>query len=423
MRILTGRGPAANWTVSVAATAVSTYTLDAVAAAAGATLVAVGLLDDLRHEWVLAVLVASYLVWAVGLRTNLRANGSLLVATGTSTNVLSKAAYELTRRHTRRSGAPRLAAAVAYAGTEVAKEMPYYLAAFGAAASTDAITSKDALVFLAGANIAAAGYEYGLARLTGTFLSRRGGYASFETDWVPAQYLSDYYRAVEPDEIATIAFLVESLRSAPRDEPVLVFGVGPTLHHVFAAAEIASEIHLGDYLPANLDEIQRWVDRAPGAHDWRPFVYYTLQCEGIVRPSDDEVSSREDLTRKKITQLLRVDAMHARPVDRRYATVISPYCADSATDNLATWRRLMRNITGLVRPGGLFITAALHRCSGYTVGGRRFPSANVDEPDFRAVLRRDFDPLIEVCPTGQDATHGYASVVLCRARRHPVGSR
>jgi hypothetical protein len=408
------------WTVSLAATAASAYALDAVAAAAGAALVAAGLLDGVAQEWVVGFLVASYAIWAVGLRTNLLANGALLAATGTSTNVLSKVAFDVTRRRARGAGTPRLAAAVAYAGTEVAKETPYYLAAFGAAAATDAITSNDALIFLAGANLAAAGYEYGLGRLTGAFLRHR--YASFETDWVPQRYLGDYYTAVEPDEIATIAFLVSSLRCAARDEPVLFFGVGPTMHHVFAAAEIASEIHLGDYLPANLAEIQRWIDRAPGAHDWRPFVSYTLQCEGIARPTDDEVAHREDLARKKITQLLRVDAMHARPVDRRYATVISPYCADSATDNLATWRRLMRNITGLVRPGGLFITAALHRCSGYTVGGRRFPSANVDESDFQAVLRRDFDASIEVCGTGQDATHGYASVLLCRARRHPVTS-
>ncbi|GIF51485.1 NNMT/PNMT/TEMT family protein [Asanoa ferruginea] len=406
------------WTVSLAATAASAYALDAVAAAAGASLVAVGLLDGVAQEWVMVFLVASYAIWAVGLRTNLRANGALLAATGTSTNVLSKAAFDVTRRRARRGSTARLAAAVAYAGTEVAKETPYYLAAFGAAAATDAITSTDALVFLAGANLAAAGYEYGLGRLTGAFLRHR--YASFETDWVPQRYLADYYAAIEPDEIATIAFLVSSLRSAPRDEPVLFFGVGPTMHHVFAAAEIASEIHLGDYLPANLAEIQRWISRAPGAHDWRPFVYYTLQCEGVARPTDDEVAHREDLARRKITQLLQVDAMHARPIDRLYSTVISPYCADSATDNLVTWRRLMRNITGLVGPGGLFITAALHRCSGYTVGGRRFPSANVDESDFEAALRRDFDASIEVCATGQDATHGYGSVVLCQARRHAV---
>ncbi|MEV4623496.1 guanitoxin biosynthesis pre-guanitoxin forming N-methyltransferase GntF [Asanoa sp. NPDC049573] len=410
------------WTVTVAATAASAYALDVVAAAAGAALVAVGVLDGLALEWVVGCLVASYVIWGVGLRTNLRANGALLAATGTSTNVLSKAAFDVARRRSRRAGVPRVAAAVAYAGTEVAKETPYYLAAFGAAAATDAITSTDALVFLAGANLAAAGYEYGLGRLTGLFLRRRRRYASFDADWVPRRYLADYYSVVEPDEIATIAFLVASLRSASRDEPILFFGVGPTMHHVFAAAEIASEIHLGDYLPANLDEIRRWIDRAPGAHDWRPFVSFTLKCEGIAEPSDDEVSFREDLTRKKITQLIRVDAMRPRPIAGQYATVISPYCADSATGDLVTWRRLMRNITGLVRPGGLFVTAALHRCSFYLVGGRRFPSANVSESDVREILRRDFDPVVEVCPTGQDDSHGYAAVILCQARRHPVAA-
>ena len=406
---------AAKWTVSLAATAASTYALDTVAAAAGAMLAASGLLAGAETRWVVAVLIASYATWAVGLRANLRANGRLLAATGTSTNVLSKAAYEVARRRTGNADAPRLAAAVAYALTEVAKELPYYAAAFGAAAATDAVTSADALVFLAGANLGAALYEYGLARLTSAVLGRRG-YASFDRDWNPARYLADYYRTVEPDELATIAFLVDALRHADRDRPVLFFGVGPTMHHVFAAAELASEIHLGDYLPANLAEIQRWLDRAPGAHDWRPFIRHTLRCEGVVDPSDAEVAARADLTRAKVTRLVHVDARHAQPW--RYATVVSAYCADSATDDLATWRRYMRNITGLVRPGGLFVTAALHRCRGYTVGGRLFPSANVGETDLRDALRPTFDPVrIELRPTGQAITHGYAAILLGWARK------
>ena len=106
-------------------------------------------------------------------------------------------------------------------------------------------------------------------------------YASFETDWVPRDYLRDYYSVVEPDEHRTIAFFVDAIRDAEPDEPVLFFGVGPTLHHVFLAARKASEIHLGDYLPANLREIERWIERDPAAHDWRPFVRYTLECEGF----------------------------------------------------------------------------------------------------------------------------------------------
>ncbi|BBH68296.1 hypothetical protein ACTI_49810 [Actinoplanes sp. OR16] len=166
--------PLAAWTASLAATAASTYALDACAAAAGAGLVASGLLADLGHRSVVALLVVSYAVWVFGLRANLRANGSLLAATGASTNVLSKLAYDVTGR--------RWAASLAYAGTEVAKEVPYYTAAFGAAVVTDAITTDEALVFLAGANVGAALYEGGLARLTRTVLARRRGHASSGMD-------------------------------------------------------------------------------------------------------------------------------------------------------------------------------------------------------------------------------------------------
>ncbi|GAA3218914.1 guanitoxin biosynthesis pre-guanitoxin forming N-methyltransferase GntF [Dactylosporangium siamense] len=406
------------WAVSVAATAVSAYALDATATAAGVALVASGLLGgDGNHRWALALLAASYAVWAWGLRANLRANQELLTSTGTSTNVLSKAAHDLTRRHTTSPRAVRLAAAAGYTVTEVAKEVPYYAGAFGAAVLTDSVTATGALVFLAGANLGAAGYEYGLARLTTAFLRRRR-YASFDTDWEPAAYLDGYYRTVEPDEVATIAFFVDALRAAERDRPVLFFGVGPTLHHVFAAAEVASEIHLGDYLPANLAEIRRWLDRDPGAHDWRPFVRHTLRCEGVAEPTDEEVAAREDLTRKKVTDLVEVDARHPRPVARSYPTVVSAYCADSATADRATWALFMRHITGLVEPGGLFVTSALRRCRGYTVAGRSFPSAGVDEHDLRAVLRPGFgSPSIEVRQVPQEASHGYGGIVLAAARR------
>ncbi|GAA0522026.1 hypothetical protein Ade02nite_63590 [Paractinoplanes deccanensis] len=408
------------WAASLAATAASTYVLDVWAAAAGAGLVASGLLAGLGHPSVVAFLVVSYTVWVFGLRANLRANGALLAATGVSTNALSKLAYDITRRRCGGGRAARLAAAVAYTGTEVAKEVPYYVAAFGAAVATDSITTDEALVFLGGANLGAACYEAALARLTRTVVGRHREHASFDTDWVPAEYLTDYYRTVEPDEIATIAFLVDAMRHAERDQPILYFGTGPTLHHVFACAETASEIHLGDYLPENLAEIQRWIDRAPGAHDWRPFVRYTLQCEGNPCPTDDEVTAREDLTRSKITTLVRVDAHHPRPVNRSYPTVVSAYCADSATGDRATWQLFMRHITGLVQPGGLFLTAALRRCRGYTVGGKTFPGADIDERDLRAALRPHFNPQheqIAVIPTAQHTTHGYAEILLCQSRR------
>lgn len=161
------------WLATTVATVLSTYALDAVATAAGIALVASGALGGLDHPLPLAFLAASYAAWGAGLRVNLAANWALLDRTGASTNLLSKAAHDLARA--RRAGlrGRRLAASAGYVATELAKEAPYYAGASGAALVSDAVAAADAIVFLGGANLGAAAYEYGLARATRRFLRGR----------------------------------------------------------------------------------------------------------------------------------------------------------------------------------------------------------------------------------------------------------
>ena len=179
-----GRRLLTPWVVTITATAVSTCALDGVATAAGVLLVASGALRGLQHWQTLVLLAASYAAWGAGLRANLRANWTLLEQTATSTNALSKAAHDLTKLRTASVRARRIAAAAGYLGTELAKEAPYYAGAFGAAVLSDSVSSTDAILFLAGTNLGAAGYEYGLARLTRSALRLRSPqtHASFETD-------------------------------------------------------------------------------------------------------------------------------------------------------------------------------------------------------------------------------------------------
>ena len=433
-------GSTTRWALTIAATATSTLALEAVAAAAGALLAASHALDGAHRSVVVGFLAATYVVWAAGLRVNLKANWRLLDETGTSTNALSKTGFELARLRSCSPRRVRAASAVGYVVTEIAKEAPYYAGAFGTALVSSSVDSRDALIFLGGSNLGAAVYEYGVARLVRSVLDSRSlrivrlrpsrstePYASFDTDWRPHEYLTDYYGLVEPDEQATIAFFVDAIRDAEPDQPVLLFGVGPTLHHVFLAAEKVTEIHLAEYLPTNLREIERWLAGAADAHDWSPFVTYTLACEGVANPTADEIRDREDATRAKITVLLTGDARYADPLEGKgaapYGTVISAYCADSATADTTTWETYMRHIAGLVEPGGLFITAALRRCSGYVVGGKVFPSVCVDEEDLRRVLQRDFDwedGVVEVCDLSAHRSHGYTSVVLARVRRKAI---
>jgi hypothetical protein len=407
------------WAVTFAATVASAYALDAIATTAGVLLAASALLGGADHATVLVFLAATYVIWGAGLRVNLSANWTLLEQTGTSTNAFSKAAHDIVRSRSASLRAARAASSLGYVGTELAKEFPYYAGALGAAVLSDSVSSNDAIVFLGGANLGAAAYEYGLAGLTKAFLGRRAApYASFEEDWVPRDYLADYYSAVEPDELETIRFFAGAIEEASPGDPVLFFGVGPTLHHVFLAAPRVSEIHLGDYLPENLREIERWLDRDPEAHDWRPFVRYTLECEGIASPTDDQIGMREELARARITRLVEVDARQPPPVADRYATVVSAYCADSATADRNTWAQYMRNIAAYVRPGGLFMTSALRRSVGYRVGERWFPSADVDERDLRVVLAAEFErATVEARELAEHEAQGYGGILLASARR------
>ena len=426
---------ARRWGATVAASVLTAYALDLVATAVGLLVAGSGLLAGIDYFLAITLLLASYVFWGSGLWAVIKANWALLQRTGACTNVLAKAGHDLAVRLGWSLRGRKVAACVGNTATELAKEAPYYIGAGGFALFSDSVSAIDAIVFLAGANTGAALYGFALARGLGYFLKRlakRGVYASFETEWEPGVYLKEYYSEIAPEERATIAFFADAMKDADRTQPALVFGVGPTLHHVFLAAETVSEIHLGEYLPANLREIERWLGRDPEAHDWREFVRYTLECEGIDRPAPEEITFREEMTRARITNLLPVDLRREHPIDGapQYATVISAYCADSATGDKAEWAAYMQRIAGLVRPGGMLLVAALRRSRGYVVGGKTFPSADVDEADLQAVLAPRFgcgNLTIQACKLNGAATKGYSGVVLAcacdRAERETVTLR
>lgn len=167
-----GFTPVKRWGITIAATTASTYALDFVATVCGLGLIASGILGAADHAEALIFLAFSYIMWGAGLRVNLRENWALLKATGTSTNALSKAALDIARLRATSRRVQKFAAAAGYTATEIAKEAPYYAGAFGAVLFTDSISSNQAVVFLGGANLGAALYEYGLARLVRAFLRR-----------------------------------------------------------------------------------------------------------------------------------------------------------------------------------------------------------------------------------------------------------
>lgn len=251
-------------------------------------------------------------------------------------------------------------------------------------------------------------------------------YDSYERDWVAKDYLKYYYSAVNADEEHTVRFFANSVRKIDDLGDVLFFGCGPTLHHVFLAAPKARAIILADYLKSNVDEVEKWIRGDADAHDWTPFVRFTLQCEGIEEPTEGDIKEREQLTRSRITSLLSdTDINDQDPLGEegkgRYTTVISAYCADAVTTDKGVWRQYMANIASLIAPGGHLLVSALGNTKEYHVNGKVFPCVNLSKEDMRAALERDFvhDTITveEVTSLGEQEELGYTGIILARSTK------
>jgi hypothetical protein len=250
--------------------------------------------------------------------------------------------------------------------------------------------------------------------------------------WRPAEYLDEYLSVrVEPDEQAALRFQVAFLRRVGRVFPRAVeYGCGPTVMRALAAAPYVLSLDMADRLESNLQHVRRWQAHDPDADDWRPFAEYVLRCEGDRAPTRERVDAREARTRRVLAGLLPTDARRRDPLGpERFASydlLISSFCLDCLSPSKAVWRRCMRNVFGLLRPGGSFVLLSLRDCERYRVGERWFPAANVSRRDLESTLVACGvapDALeIEECELPSHADQGYRGLLMACGQKAGVGT-
>ncbi len=214
-------------------------------------------------------------------------------------------------------------------------------------------------------------------------------------DFNPRDYLHEYYADVGPENFALLQFAVKAFRAIPSGGLMLDFGGGPTIFPLIAAANRVREIHFCDYLDANLKEVRRWLNNEPSAFDWREFIRVTLSLESPGNCTGQAVFQRETSIRQRVTRTFTCDANHPQPIaePRAYDILVSSFCAESATDNLAQWRRFFRNIISLLKPSGYLILSALKGATCYSVGEKLFPAVSIRENDLtQTLIEEGFDP-------------------------------
>jgi hypothetical protein len=256
--------------------------------------------------------------------------------------------------------------------------------------------------------------------------------AAAARDWTgfdARAYLDEYYAEIGAENHALLQFLVDAFREVPGDGALLDFGGGPTIYALIVAAPRVGEMHHCDYLPANLDQVRRWLRGDRDAFDWRPFVRTTLELESGVPCSDAAILQREMETRARLVCLTRCDLRLGKPLpgtSRTYEIVTTNFCAESITDRPLLWCVYLRRIVSLLKPGGTLLLSALKGATSYSVGTRTFPAVDLEESDLaRALSFAGCDPhSIAIRSIAADRpTRHYRGLMFASARKATASSR
>lgn len=213
----------------------------------------------------------------------------------------------------------------------------------------------------------------------------------------PKEYLKNFYVEPDPEDRFVIRFMVNALQKMSSNLQILELGGGPTLFAVATLAPKAHQIHFCDYVPANLKEVQRWLDNNDNAFNWHPYIEMVLEEEGkLVTPQAVEERAAE--MRKKVTWLTNCNAAAPEPlgqnVEKKYNLVVAQASTDVAANTVKEWMQIISNISNtLLSPGGWLLISVITGTSGYTVGQERFHCLHLTNDDiYQGYMAAGFNP-------------------------------
>lgn len=261
-------------------------------------------------------------------------------------------------------------------------------------------------------------------------------FATFE-ELNPEFFATSYETDSYPDCILTDErIILKRLASIYRDyagaKCMLDVGCGPVPTHIVSAAPWVEEIHMADYLQANIDRLSLWINNEPGARDWSSYIQYSLDMEGV--SSNIGLLTREALIRQKVTKLSLCDLRASYPLGTKntYSLVTCFYSTEQAARTEIEWFQVMANLGSLVESRGNLVCSFVRNADFYVVMKRlsedkrdrvpvKIPIVPVNEQNVTKALRLNgFDPAsidIEThnCP-GMES-EGLCEIIIVRAQK------
>uniref|UniRef100_A0A8D0CYL2 Phenylethanolamine N-methyltransferase n=1 Tax=Sander lucioperca TaxID=283035 RepID=A0A8D0CYL2_SANLU len=190
-------------------------------------------------------------------------------------------------------------------------------------------------------------------------------------------------------------------------ELLVDIGSGPTLHQVMSGCEVFNKVLLTDFLEVNRQELRSWLQDEGGCSlDWTPFLQHVCKLEGRHRIQDTQPSAWTEKAaklRQVIMDIVPIDVNHPQPLaldvlpSAGADCLVSSYCLESVSPDLAAFTRALGHIGRLLWPGGHLLLIGTLGMSYYIGGpGLKIPTIPVNEAQVCASLKESGYTLIRL---------------------------
>ncbi|XP_068099310.1 indolethylamine N-methyltransferase-like isoform X2 [Hyperolius riggenbachi] len=173
--------------------------------------------------------------------------------------------------------------------------------------------------------------------------------------------------------------VILSFPSHMAGEILIDISAGPLVHHLYSACEVFQEIILMRPTEKCIMEIMKWHDDRTGAFCWGHVAKHVTDLEG----KSEECEAKEMKLKSAITHIVKFDPeieslTHLIGV-LQADCIISYGFLDVVCKDQEDYKRNLRKILNILKPGGHLILYGALNTSYYTVEGHKFHVLSYNE--------------------------------------------
>ncbi|KAG5267957.1 hypothetical protein AALO_G00227830 [Alosa alosa] len=165
-------------------------------------------------------------------------------------------------------------------------------------------------------------------------------------------------------------------------------GSAASIHCVISACAHLDHIVLSDFTDRNRAELSQWLCKAPGCFDWTPVIQQVCHME---KESKSPVEV-EAVLRQRVQSVVKCDVRLENPfhplTQEPADCVVTSLCLEAACKDFPSYCDALRNVTSVLKPGGVLVMIGALGESFYIVAGQRFSCLRLTRSNVEETLRK-----------------------------------